>query len=124
MNKEKAIDKTMVARAVVSKIKDETKPDQIRAKELNEYESPNGISLRGKNEVYAPDIAAVYKDKTHVYEIELNKHVSVDKWRLFSLYAKKNHGNLYLVVPDYLKENVKKELVDNDINAGLIYFNT
>ncbi len=124
MNRKRIIDKTMVARAVISKIQDETKPEVIKAKHIKEYDMPSKISIKGENNGYIPDIAISFKEKTHVYEIELDKKMATEKWRLLSLYAKKNNGNLYLVVPDYLKEDIKKEIQDNNINAGLIYFNT
>lgn len=121
---EQAIDKSMVTRAVISKIEEETKPNKIKAKHVKGYDSPAKISSKEKNEEYVPDITAFYDTTTTIYEIELKEELSVDKWRLLSLYAKKNNGNLFLVVPDYLKDNVKREIKDKDINAGIIYFNT
>ena len=121
---EQAIDKTMVARAVVAKIEDETKPKSVKTTLIKEYEEPGKISLKEKNESFTPDITALYDKSTSIYEIELTDQVSIDKWRLFSLYAKKNNGSLFLVVPDYLKDTVKKEIEDENINAGIIYFNT
>jgi hypothetical protein len=118
------LDKTMVTRAVISKIEDERKPKAIKAKHVIGYDSPHKVSIKGKEQGYTPDIAAVFDNSTMVYEIELNKSMPVEKWRVLSLYARKNNGNLYLVVPDYLKEPIKEEIKEKDINAGVIYFNT
>lgn len=118
------IDKTMVTRAVISKIEEEDNPQKIKAKHVVGYDSPNKVSIKGNDEGYTPDIAVVYDNSTTVYEIELNKSVSVDKWRALSLYARKNNGNLYLVVPDYLKEPITEKITEKEINAGVIYFNT
>lgn len=119
-----AFDKTMVTRAVISKIEEEENPQIIKAKHVKGYDSPNKVSIKGNNEGYTPDIAVVYDNSTTVYEIELNKSVSVDKWEALSLYARKNNGNLYLVIPDYLKGPIKEKIAEKDINAGVIYFDT
>jgi hypothetical protein len=92
-----AIDKTMVSRAVISKIENEMKPAEIRAKHVLGFESPHRVSLKGNEKEYIPDIAAIYDKSMSVYEIELNKNIEVEKWRLLSLYAKNNKGNLYHV---------------------------
>ncbi len=116
------INKIMVVRAVISKIKEESKPFKIEAKELAEYESPNKIFSRKMEEDVIPDIAAYYKEETNIYEVELDKELNIDKWKLLMAYAKNQNGNLFLVVPDYLKEDVKQHLKQNNFNAGLIYF--
>ncbi len=118
------LDKTMVSRAVISKIEDEDTPKAIKTNHVIGYESPNKISIKGKEEKYIPDITVVFDNYTTLYEIELNKTMPVEKWRLLSSYARKNQGNLYLVVPDYLKESIKEEIKQQDINAGVIFFKT
>jgi len=121
---EQAIDKTMVTRAVISKIEKERKPKNIKTKHVIGFESPNKISIKGRNEEFVPDIAAVFENSISVYEIELNKTMPVEKWRSLSLYARENNGNLYLVVPDFLIEQIKEEIKEKGINAGVIYFKT
>lgn len=125
MKENETIDKTMVTRAVISKIKEENKPDNIKASHLKDFESPSKISYKGKEkQQYMPDIVATYNNGINVYEIELEDDLQPEKWSLMSLYAKKNHGNFYLVVPDYKRDIIKKMIIDKDINAGIIYFNT
>lgn len=118
------IDKTMVSRAIVTKIKEDRDPLNIQAKHIKGFGMPEKVKIKGNEDGYTPDIAAVYDKETHIYEIELSKDLTTDKWQLLSMYAKRNNGNFYLVVPDYLREPVKKELDSKDINAGIIYFNT
>ena len=89
MNQQREIDKTMVARAVISKIQDESNPEHIKAKYIKEFEVPGKVTIKGRDGGYAPDIAAEFPKVTDVYQIELNNDMPVDKWRLFSLYAKK-----------------------------------
>lgn len=121
---ESAVDKTMVSRAVILKLENEMKPAKIRAKHVLGYESPSKISFKNKKEEYVPDIAAIYDESMSVYEIELSKNIELEKWRLLSLFAKKNKGNLYLIVPDFLKEPIKEEIKENNINAGVLVFQT
>jgi len=118
------VDKRMVARVMIQKLEDEKKPMEIRTSFLTGYNSPEKIVVKGKDEKHTPDIEAVFDQETNLYSIELDDEMKTDKWRLLSLYARKKHGNLYLVVPDWLRKPVKNKLEEESINAGLIYFNT
>jgi hypothetical protein len=126
MNEKRIIDKTMVTRAVITKIKNDWNPQMIKAQHLKDFNDPETIYIKGnkKERGYKPDIIALNETQTNIYEIELNKQMPVAKWRLFSNYARENNGNLYIVVPDYLKEEIKKEIQEKDIYTGLIYFET
>lgn len=120
----KDIDKSKVSQAIISKIKNDRNPKVIRAAHLEEYESPEKISYNPGNQYFVPDIEAVYDQENIVYEIELNNKIKVDKWRAFSKYVRESNGSFYLVVPKQLKEFIKKEMEDNDVNAGIITFGT
>jgi hypothetical protein len=121
---EKNIDKSMVSQAIISKIRNDRNPKVIRAAHLEEYESPEEISLNPGNQSFVPDIEAVYEKENIVYEIELNNKIKIDKWHAFSKYVRESNGSFYLVVPKQLKEFIKKELEDNEVNAGVITFGT
>ncbi len=120
----KKINKTLVVRAVISKIKDDRAPDKIEVKELEGFDTPDKIPSNVKDDGLIPDVAVHYGKVLNIYEIELEDTMDAEKWKLMSLYLKKNKGHLFLVVPDYLKEKIKGELEKSKINAGLIYFNT
>jgi len=121
---EQKIDKSIVSRAIVSKLEDERSPKEIKTNHIVGFKSPARVSLQNKDKSYVPDIAAIYENETIVYEIELNKKMHVNKWRAFSQYVKNNNGSFYLVVPNNLKEHVKKELEEKQVNAGVITFAT
>ncbi|MDF1550947.1 MAG: hypothetical protein P1P88_24200 [Bacteroidales bacterium] len=121
---EQTINKTMVTRAVISNFKEDKIPKTIRAKHLKGFDTPEKVSKEGEDSGYIPDIEAVFDDETIIYEIELDKTMLVEKWELLSSYARDKNGNLYLVVPDYLKDTIVKEIKDKDVNAGIVYFNT
>jgi hypothetical protein len=93
-------------------------------KDLEDYDSPGKIMAPDKKQAIIPDIAAHYPEETNLYEVELDNKMKIGKWKMLLSYARGRNGHLFLVVPDYMKENVKKELRDNDFNAGLIYFKT
>ncbi|MEA3478627.1 MAG: hypothetical protein U9R60_10645 [Bacteroidota bacterium] len=124
MYKNQSLNKSVVSRAVISKISEEKTPEVVLAKHLNNYNTPSEVRIKGKDFGFTPDLAVFNQDEASFYEIELEKPKTTVKWRLFSLYAKKNKGNLFLVVPDYLKDDIKKEVDDKEISAEVLYFIT
>lgn len=121
---EQKINKSMVSRAIISKLEEERNPKEIKTNHVVGYNSPDRLSSDNIAESFVPDIAAIYENETIVYEIELNKKMPVDKWRTFSKHARKNKGNFYLVIPKYLKESIKNKLEQEEVNAGVITFDT
>jgi hypothetical protein len=124
MYKDQSLNKSVVTRAIISKINEEGKPEAVLAKHLKNYKTPSEVRIKGEDFGYTPDLAVFYKDEASFYEIELEKPTTAVKWRSFSLYAKKNKGNFFLVVPDYLKDDIKKEVDDKEISAEVLYFLT
>lgn len=124
MTEERMIDKTTVSRAVISKIQGDNNPDKIESKHISDYETPKKMIFEGKKNGFIPDIVTFFNTEPNIYEIELEKEISFEKWKLFDTYAKKNNGKFFIVAPDYLKEGIKKLIKDEKINAGLIYFTT
>ena len=118
------INKSMVSRAIISKIEDERNPNEIRTKHVVGYKSPLAVFDKKNDKEFTPDITAIFENETIIYEIELDTQMSVVKWQTFSSYARKNNGSLYLVVPNILTERVKGVLDKNEVNAGIITFAT
>lgn len=118
------INKSMVSRAIISKIEDERNPKEIRTNHVVGYKSPIEVSDEQSNNEFTPDIAAIYENETIVYEIELEKEMPIKKWQTLSKYVRKYNGSFYLVVPNTLKELVKNKLEENEVNAGVITFAT
>jgi hypothetical protein len=124
MKKNLNVSKKIVAQVIIEKINETGKPVEIKTNYQGGYESPQEILWKGNNKGYIPDIVVNYKDESDIYEIELDNNLKLDKWKLFYLSAKKNDGNLYLVMPDYLKDQAKKMLENSSINATIVYFQT
>jgi len=124
MRKEERIGKEMVVNAVIENMLEKKEPEEIKTPFIDKYKSPSGLKIKSTNETFVPDITAKFGESSNLYEVELDDDFQVNKWKLFSIHAKKKNGNLYLIVPDWLRESVKKELTDQNISAGIIYFNT
>jgi hypothetical protein len=124
MKTENGVSKKLLTKVLVDKIKSDREPLEIRAQHLQEIKSTEKIVPSGTTNGFYPDIAVKYDKESHIYEIELDDEPKVGKWKLFSLHARKHNGNFYIVVPDWLKDNIKQQLSKENINAGLLYFNT
>ena len=119
--------KRVIAQAVIQKIEDTREPNEIKTKYLKGYPAPGVIKLKDEKEhveMLYPDIIAEYENETHLYEIELDEEIHSQKWKFMSLYANRKNGNLYLVIPDFMRNKVKKSLDDNKINAAVLFFET
>jgi hypothetical protein len=124
MENAKSFDKSQILRVMIQDIEKKRNPMEIKTDHLKNYSSPEKLTLKGTEEIHKPDMVVVYDKETHLYEVELDRKMETEKWKLYSLYARKNHGNFYLIVPDWLRDPVKDRLKEENINAGLIYFNT
>jgi hypothetical protein len=118
------VNKATVSHAIISKIARERKPKEIRTAHIKGYKKPTKVILNSTEKSFTPDIEAVYENENVVYEIELNKKMPVEKWQSFSKYVRKKNGSFYLVVPQKLKEFIKKVLHEKEVNAGVITFAT
>jgi hypothetical protein len=123
--KDNGLIKQTVAEAMIEKIKEDDSLISIETQYVDEYQKPDKISWKNTGIGYTPDIRVVLKNgKKSLYEIELADEFDTDKWELFSLFARKNNGDLYLIVPEWMLDRVKDELHRKKINkVNLIYFN-
>ncbi|HYQ56265.1 MAG TPA: hypothetical protein VEP89_02880 [Draconibacterium sp.] len=121
---DKNVNKSAVSRAIISKITSERSPKEIRTDHLDGFKKPVHVASLKSSNSFIPDIEVVYENSNIVYEIELNNNLEIEKWQSFSKYVKQKNGSFYLVVPKQMKERVKKELDEKDVNAGVITFVT
>lgn len=118
------IDRNIIIKAILKKINEESRPSKIEVKDYRDYESPLKIEVQEDSESFVPDLLVHFDKTINVYELELEENRSVEKWNALADYAKKNSGHLFIVAPEYLKENIKKKITENGFNAGLLYFRT
>jgi hypothetical protein len=116
------INKTMVIHAIISKIKRDRNPREIRTAHVEGLKEPEKIESKYSEKSFVPDIEAVYENEHIVYEIELDKQFASEKWQTFSNYVSNYNGSFYLVVPKSLKKHVQQHLEEEEINAGVITF--
>lgn len=119
-----SVDKPLIIRAIISEIKSKGQPLKIEARDIENYTNPPKLKLEKRDREVIPDLVVHYDNHADLYEVELEDHTDIEKWRQMLLHAKRFKGHLFLVVPDFLGEKIKDELTGNAINAGLIYFNT
>lgn len=125
MRNETVYNKKLLTKVLVEKIESERNPKEIKTQHIKKYRATDKIAPKGKKEEgFFPDIVVSYDEESHIYAIELDEKPKFEKWKLLSHHAKNNNGNFYLVVPDWLKDNLKEKLKEQNINAGLLYFYT
>ena len=98
----------MLNKAVISKIKNESEPDKIEARDLKVYQTSSRIFSKETNSHFIPDLAVHKNNELYLYEILLEDSMDPEKWQLMSIHSKNHKGYLYLVVPDYLKRKSKE----------------
>ncbi len=121
--KPKEINKRLVVQAIIEKIEADNENAEIKTSFMQGYEVPGKIIHKGQEEKgYYPDVMACQEKKTEIYSIELAPEPALDKWRIFSLFSKKEHGTLNLVIPEVHLPFFRKQISANNIHAKLIYF--
>ncbi len=115
-------DKREVLREVISALKNDIEPEKILARDLDDFPNPIKISGKYRSSGFIPDLAVIYEESIDVYEIETDGNNNLKKWQVMQSYATKCNGNLYLVVPEHVLDNVKNVLANYKIDAGLLYF--
>ena len=78
--------------------------------------TPGKVRWDEEDDGVIPDITGEHKGSVYVFEIETRDDLEPkkveDRWRLLSVYAKRNQGKFYLVIPetkaDYLKDFVEE----------------
>ncbi len=118
------ISKELVVQAIIETIEKNHEDPEIKALYVKGYESPSKIITKGNEDRgYVPDV--MYSDDgiTELYEVELDKKVEMRKWKLFSLFTKKQKGHLNIVTHQGNLPHFRQLLKTNNIkNVKLIYF--
>ena len=115
--------KELVAEAVVEHITRSYEDAHIQTFYINGYAPPDKIMPYGKEaQGYTPDIVHRSEEGVELYEIELDKKVKIDKWKLFSRYAQKEKSTFSIVTHEQNLDHFRALLKSNHISAKLIYF--
>lgn len=113
----------LIARALIADIEKKDSPKNIETKIFSDYKTPQRIIWKEKKTGYVPDIKATFsKGVTNIYTIELTGEFNIEKWRLFSLYARQNKGGLFIIAPESRLKEIKDKVKESHINnVHLIY---
>jgi len=116
------VDYEIIIKALIEKSEQEKGVISIRSC-YGDYMRPETIILMGKKKKqFVPDLVITYKTQTDVYVIEQGTSYDINKWRLFSLYILKMHGNFHIVAPEENQSHISKILEETSISAKVISF--
>lgn len=115
--------KARIAQAIIAELEENDSDIGIETGLLSSYTIPGKIMWKSNNEGYLPDIKTSTSNKhINLYEIELSNKIDKSKWRLFSLFAKLNHGVFTVVVPEINISSIETFIVENNFNnTRLVY---
>ncbi len=115
--------KEQIAQAIVTELESNDSHIAIETGLLNRYKKPRKIMWKSNKEGYLPDIrTSTTNGNTNLYEIKLSTNIDKVKWRLFSLFAKINHGDFIVVVPETNISRVEAFIAENNFkNTRLVY---
>lgn len=116
------LNKTTIISALIEQLTEETNPVDIRTDYITKYEQPDKITSNKTENEFIPDLEIIYDDAIHIFEIELDEKISIKKLKLFSSYCKSKNGNLYLVVPEWIKSVAVEKLEKSDIDLDIVEF--
>jgi hypothetical protein len=88
------------------------------------FDQPERVKWESGDKGVLPDMLAKARDKTYVFEVE-DTEVSldedlVDRWRLLSAHARRNGGDLYLIVPQDNVSKVRSSLTESNVSAQIL----
>jgi len=119
------VDKKIIVQAIIEKVESDYDDVEILTDILEGYDHPGQIIIKGEKKIgYVPDVVLKKKKTTDLYEVELGRKddYELDKWKLFSLYSHKQHGNFNIVIPEDNLTHLRKILKENQISAKILYF--
>lgn len=113
-----SVTKEQIAMAVIKHIKKSQNAIEVKTGLISSYKNPSKVIWKSNHSGYTPDIKTISaQGSSDIYEIEIANDYNVDKWQLFSLYVKKTHGNLIIVVPESrvtrISEKIRKKNLKN-----------
>jgi hypothetical protein len=117
------INKEIVAQAIIEKVQNENVNANIRTNLMEGYGRPDEVFIKGNKRIgFTPDVLLKTDDSTEFYEIDLDQDFKLEKWKLFSIYLKKQGGTLNIVTPEKNLQLLRTFLNANKIDARILFF--
>ena len=91
---------------------------------ISGYDQPERVKWEPGDKGVLPDMTAEAKEKTFVFEVEnrvqnVNESL-IDRWRLLSAHARRNGGDLYLVVSEDNVQDIRRSLANEKVSARIL----
>ncbi|MFB6342227.1 hypothetical protein ACE01N_06670 [Saccharicrinis sp. FJH2] len=119
------LDKESITKVVLKEVTRQNRGAEIHAKHTRDLPNPARLAWKNKEENYMPDIIVRNgKNGMSIYEIELTDEFDIDKWRLYSMYARRSNGKLHLVLPRWLSTRAKEKIDECNLKNILVEFVT
>lgn len=110
------LNKESITKAVLKDVKKQYKGAEIHARHTRDLPNPAKFAWKNNEANYMPDIIVRNNGESlNIYEIELTDEFDVNKWRLYSLYAKKSRGRFHLVMPRWLLNRAKDKIQESNL---------
>lgn len=88
------------------------------------FTSPSTVKWDDNHDGVIPHITGEHDGSVYVFEIETcqasDPKKKSDRWRLLSVFAQRNKGSLYLVVPESKEGYIKKVVNEMDVNPSFL----
>ena len=88
-----------------------------------DFETPTGYAQPDKDDIYTPDLTALYLGRKSYFEISLkttNTKRLLNKWKLLSKLAEIRDGNFFLLAPKGHVRFTSQLIEKHNIDAQLI----
>jgi len=109
--------KTEVLNQLILEISSNDEDASIYTESLQGFKTPQSINS------FIPDIEVFSKNTHNLIEVQVSDDFNINRWKSFSDYSRKDTSKeFHIIVPKGLKDNVKDVIVNNDIDAQLLYF--
>lgn len=111
------MEKKEVVSLLIQEIVSNDSQANIYTERLQGYQSSQEINS------FKPDIEVFSKETHNLIEVQLSSNFDLPKWKSFSEFSKMDASKeFHIVVPKDLKNDVKDVIVENNIDAQLLYF--
>ncbi|MCY1722730.1 hypothetical protein OU798_20440 [Prolixibacteraceae bacterium Z1-6] len=115
--------KEEVVQAVITQMKAYDEDILVETKLLENYKAPDKIAWKSTGVGFFPDLKiTISAEKIMLYEVELSNKINIEKWRLFSLTARKENGDFTVVVPESMIGRVETIIAEKNFKNIKLMF--
>ena len=119
----KEVRKDVILEALIDEIMNnsETEPE-LKTNIIGGYKKPQKIRKSGSENSFIPDLVVERDNRSDCYSIEFDENLDKQKLQILYAFARQNNGDLFVVLPEDKKKEIKDKLVDCQVSANIIKF--